>query len=230
MRRSRKWRTMDKLRLIIKKLNVILFFKQAFFNAFYVRSVELSIGDYKRNDSLYPHETRHEMEKTNWVYKPSKIMYLYAILADLHSYINKIVLFIWYSYLVPNIMYYLADSCNTFLCYAPPCWLFVLFHECFMFLSFPFPTAFLPTAFPPQHFLPHYHRISFSSYWIYPLMFHIIRVLPQGSAICIFIKTIKDMITYLRIMRFLERWCQCKSHCNLIFGKTHLSIVTCNLI
>lgn len=38
--------------------------------------------------------------------------YLYAILGDLHSYINKIVLFIWYVYLIPNIMYYLADSHN----------------------------------------------------------------------------------------------------------------------
>lgn len=152
MKRSRKWRTMDKSRLIIKKLNVILFFQQVFSNAFCVRSVELSIGDYKKNDSLYPHETYHQMEKTTWVYEPSKFMYLYAILADLHSYINKIVLFIWYVYLIPNIMYYLADSCNTFLCYAPPCWLFVLFHECFMFLSFPCPTAFLPTAFPPSIF------------------------------------------------------------------------------
>lgn len=100
--------------------------------------------------------------------------------------------------------------------WIPPCFSLPPLSNCFLTDCF----------FPPQHFLSPLSQNLFNSYWIYSLMFHIIRILPQGSAICTFLKTIKDIVTYLKnheIVRILE--CQCGNCGNLICGKTYLSTV-----
>lgn len=199
--RSGKWRTVGKMRLTIRILKYqTIYEKTNVSSAFCVTTVEPSIGDYKRNKTVstsmklpirWKRQTEHIHHKNiPCNYMPFQQIFIVTSIR---------LLFICYASIIHNLMYYPIDSYNAFLSYVPLWRLLVLCHESYhVSFFFPFWTAFLPStpsSPTPSIFSLHYHRSSFSSYWISPLMFHIIRVLPQGLAIRTFLKMIKEVIT-----------------------------------
>ena len=157
-------------------------------------SVELSTGVWEiysnsriESYALYSQKTHPQMEKTHGAYQPSKFtLSLYAIQADLHSYSNKIVLFIGCVYLLPNITCYLADTYNicSYVMFLPvDYWLIITSWIPILFLVL---LTFRSSSF---SILSSLSENSFSSYWISPVMFHVIWALPQSSVY--FLKQLK---------------------------------------